>query len=405
MAAPAAVSAAELSVGHYHCYLLRSKHPRHPNSTYIGFTVDPRRRIRQHNGELTNGARRTKSKRPWEMTVVVSGFPTKAAALQFEWAWQHPKRSTKLKHQLHKLKYRSGFKGCLNTVALMFTVLPFSNYPLKVIALSDAAFEVLGAVVKTLTLPAHSRLSCSKGTFQDLMVYQAPPDSDGSDVGGDGDDSDAQSGYWSSVSSVASVSSRGSRPAHPTSAAAGGDDEEVACMVCSDRRGVASDLIFTCDRCLCGFHVRCLADAFLGPVMKLRQLIPKQGTCPVCKHNIMWVGVVQAVRSATRRSAARKRPRQRARRSATTSSSTRPTTRSRGRGSTTLEASDADGSDGSVVSSAAAAGKRMTRSRRKRRRAGASQVLSPVHEAGTAVGDCARDSDASSVATQLDDVL
>ena len=118
---------------------------------------------------------------------------------------------------------------------------------------------------------------CSKGTFEDLMVYQAPPDSDGSDGGGDGGDSDAMSGYWSSVSSVASVSSRGSRRAHPTSGAAGGDDADVACMVCYDQRGVASDLIYTCDRCLCGFHVRCLADAFLGPVLKLRQLIPKQG--------------------------------------------------------------------------------------------------------------------------------
>ena len=116
MAAPAAVSAAELSVGHYHCYLLRSKHPRHPNSTYIGFTVDPRRRIRQHNGEvgvppsfypsaqcghhcavqLTNGARRTKSKRPWEMTVVISGFPTKAAALQFEWACTYCHRQRRM---------------------------------------------------------------------------------------------------------------------------------------------------------------------------------------------------------------------------------------------------------------------------------------------------------------------
>lgn len=36
----------------YFCYLLRSLNPIHPNSTYIGFTTNPFRRIRQHNQEV-----------------------------------------------------------------------------------------------------------------------------------------------------------------------------------------------------------------------------------------------------------------------------------------------------------------------------------------------------------------
>ena len=46
------------------------------------FTVNPKRRIRQHNGEITSGATRTKKKRPWEMTLCIYGFPTQVAALQ-----------------------------------------------------------------------------------------------------------------------------------------------------------------------------------------------------------------------------------------------------------------------------------------------------------------------------------
>lgn len=46
------------------------------------FTVNPKRRIKQHNGEMTSGAFRTKSKRPWEMALCIYGFPTNTAALQ-----------------------------------------------------------------------------------------------------------------------------------------------------------------------------------------------------------------------------------------------------------------------------------------------------------------------------------
>lgn len=46
------------------------------------YTLNPRRRIRQHNGEIGSGAWRTKKKRPWEMVLCIYGFPTNIAALQ-----------------------------------------------------------------------------------------------------------------------------------------------------------------------------------------------------------------------------------------------------------------------------------------------------------------------------------
>ena len=60
--------------------------------SYIGATVAPHRRLRQHNGELAGGARRTRSRTDWRFKCIVSGFRTWQEALQFEWAFKYHSR-------------------------------------------------------------------------------------------------------------------------------------------------------------------------------------------------------------------------------------------------------------------------------------------------------------------------
>ena len=63
--------------------------------SYVGATVDVRRRLRQHNGEIKGGAKYTRLGRPgkggggWRLVFTVCGFPGQRAALQFEWAVKH----------------------------------------------------------------------------------------------------------------------------------------------------------------------------------------------------------------------------------------------------------------------------------------------------------------------------
>ncbi|BBN05879.1 structure-specific endonuclease subunit SLX1 [Marchantia polymorpha subsp. ruderalis] len=104
------------------CYLLRSLNPRYRSRFYIGCTVDPRRRLRQHNGELAQGARLTKEKRPWEMVLCVYGFSSHVAALQFEWAWQHPLKSLAVREAAGGMPSLKGVPGMVRLVCTMVTL-------------------------------------------------------------------------------------------------------------------------------------------------------------------------------------------------------------------------------------------------------------------------------------------
>lgn len=83
------------------------------NRIYTGSTYDLQRRIRQHNGEIVGGAKRTKKGRPWLILMYIEGFPTRKDALQLEWRTQHPQKY--LPKNL-KCKRGYGYKGGLESV-------------------------------------------------------------------------------------------------------------------------------------------------------------------------------------------------------------------------------------------------------------------------------------------------
>jgi predicted GIY-YIG superfamily endonuclease len=62
-----------------------------PVQTYIGATIDPDRRLAQHNKGCGSGGAKATSRRPgsWYRVCYVSGFPDKRSALQFEWRWKY----------------------------------------------------------------------------------------------------------------------------------------------------------------------------------------------------------------------------------------------------------------------------------------------------------------------------
>ena len=63
----------------WYCYILKSD-----NKTYVGATIDPDRRLRQHNGELSGGAKATRG-RVWTRHCLIGIFDNEHDALSFEW--------------------------------------------------------------------------------------------------------------------------------------------------------------------------------------------------------------------------------------------------------------------------------------------------------------------------------
>ncbi len=100
------ISKHNITPKNHYVYLLQSI-PR-PGKTYIGYTVDPAKRLRKHNGEIKGGAKKTSYNRPWRMICYISGFPDNIIALQYEWNNNHPK--------MMGLTLRNGVKGKIKTM-------------------------------------------------------------------------------------------------------------------------------------------------------------------------------------------------------------------------------------------------------------------------------------------------
>ena len=75
------------------------------NKTYIGYTNAPKKRIKQHRGILSGGARTTSHSDDWEYVKIVK-LPGKKEALQFEWYWKHKKNGKGRWCKTHGMKCR-----------------------------------------------------------------------------------------------------------------------------------------------------------------------------------------------------------------------------------------------------------------------------------------------------------
>ncbi|XP_054714897.1 structure-specific endonuclease subunit slx1-like [Uloborus diversus] len=236
------------------CYLLHSLNEKYKGRTYIGFTVDPNRRIKQHNkGLKAGGAWKTNDKGPWDMVLIIHGFPNDVSALRFEWAWQNPLKSRRLRHVPKKIPRESALKYRFRVMSEMLQVGPWNRLPLTVQWL-NVAYKIDFEVSKLP--PLHIPICI--GPIQPLKVKKSE----------DGDDDKAALHF---------------------------------CFLCN--KVATKENMFICfnTECLEAFHVVCLGRKFVSSSGN-KFLIPIDGSCPKCNVATLWGDVIRYASGCFRKS-------------------------------------------------------------------------------------------------------
>uniref|UniRef100_H2YCB7 Structure-specific endonuclease subunit SLX1 homolog n=1 Tax=Ciona savignyi TaxID=51511 RepID=H2YCB7_CIOSA len=251
------------------CYLLYSLNPRYKGRTYIGFTVNPERRILQHNaGKNKGGALRTSGKGPWDMTMIVHGFPSDIAALRFEWAWQNPKKSRRLKHVSLKLKKESMFHYQLRILSSILCQTPWKKLPLTVQWLMQKYVTDMSPLP-----PDHMPIAYGPITAK---IKQHATKENGN--------------YCLSLANRISLKS--SKPSRNNPLF-----QQKCCEICNVHTNIETSVIKDCfvvcihNTCNASYHILCLAKNLLSSSPE--QLLPLEGLCPICKQPLLWGEIIR----------------------------------------------------------------------------------------------------------------
>ena len=281
----------------YCCYLLRSKNRK---SYYIGSTPNPARRLGQHNGTSKGGAKRTamQGKRPWEMTCIVTGFPSHFAALQFEWAWQNTHMTRHIDRDVRDartVELQKGKKDAtvstgrrkkppmslearLKNLYHLLEADSFRRWPLHLRFFAVDVFKQWERHTAKMTEKLRESITIQVTPAE--MPKLAPEI--WAELG---------SHYIPDVIRNIPVAYDDDKPYIEKSIKTLQNNSKHTCGVCKKSADSSSLMVVVCPvkRCSTVSHLTCLSKRFLFEDDNSEAaLIPVEGTCPGCHSNLKW---------------------------------------------------------------------------------------------------------------------
>ncbi|XP_005754773.1 structure-specific endonuclease subunit SLX1 isoform X5 [Pundamilia nyererei] len=208
------------------------------------FVQKSQRRIGQHNaGRHRGGAKRTSGRGPWEMVLIIHGFPSDIAALRFEWAWQHPHSSRRLVHVSRRSRKESSLEFHWRVVSNMLRVAPWNRLPLTARWLKQ---EYRMDFEPGLQPPLHIPIAFGTVRAKKTPSLQCQDEE---------------------------------------------EEEASMCFLCEKHIKVSEKL--SCVHPSCGMrgHVICLARYFLRS--EPSHLLPVEGECPSCDSSMLWGSLIR----------------------------------------------------------------------------------------------------------------
>ncbi|TID13403.1 Structure-specific endonuclease subunit slx1 [Venturia nashicola] len=321
----------------YCCYLLRSANG---TKLYVGSTPNMRRRLRQHNGDVQGGAKRTSEQRwkPWEVTCIVHGFPSRIAALQFEWSWQNPhisrhisadqritqpKKTERYSPRSGKMRVKSrrphlSLNAYMMNLHLLLRIQSFARWPLSLRFFSTDVFKVwinidkqadgsmrdnFDIVLDPLAVDTSVKRKSAPKAIKKTQEPVVPRKGMYNAAVPDPDDVVQEPHPVSKIGKTASMiekldfSYSGTKAHLEKSKTLLEGNQRNACPICNII--IKNDpLVVVCPHADCSSvsHIQCLSTDFLHQEHGdggRKMITPIEGPCPICNKTTKWRDLVQ----------------------------------------------------------------------------------------------------------------
>lgn len=247
-----------------------------------------------------------KGSRPWEMVVIVTGFPSKIAALQFEWAWhnthttkkiadaqritlpcQKPPKAGQTRKRTGKPRETPARK--ISNLHLLLRAPSFARWPLQVRFFCEDLHRRWQVQNEKFDTSVSGRIKVL------LDVKQSEEAVNGKEMSIQAKGKRKREALGKGGLDGLDVSYSELKDHVEKSILLLAGDEALNCAVCSKTLGPQPRMALVCPRegCRAAFHMTCLASKFRVDEGQDAAVVPTWGTCSVCKEELQWVEFVK----------------------------------------------------------------------------------------------------------------
>jgi len=229
------------------------------------------------------------------MTCIVTGFPSRAAALQFEWAWQNTHATRHIEREVRDARLEELQKGRKNpspvkrprppmslearlkNLHYLLGVGSFSRWPLNIRFFAQDVFAQWEKHISKMKTKLRKDIT--------IRVTPAELPKLAPDV-----QSEMRTHFIPEIIRAIPVAYEDCKAYVEKSKSILGNDKQRACGICRSGMSAEDTLVLVCpvETCRAVSHMACMSQKFLAEEKNVDAIIPVQGTCPSCHNALRW---------------------------------------------------------------------------------------------------------------------